>query len=54
MGNHDHGIFKVDQEFLQPVDRIHIQMVGGLVEKQDVRIAKQSLCQQDFNLLTTL
>ena len=54
MGNHDHGIFKVDQEFLQPVDGVHIQMVGGLVEKQDVRIAKQSLCQQDFNLLTTL
>ena len=54
MGNHDHCIFKVDQELFQPVDGVHIQMVGRLVQKQNVRIAKQSLCQQDFNFLTTL
>ena len=45
MGYHDNGILEVDQEFLQPCDRIQIQMVGRLVEKQDVRITEQCLWQ---------
>ena len=36
MGYYDDGILKVNQEFLQPCDRIEIQMVGRLVEKQDI------------------
>ncbi len=51
MGYHDDGILKVDQELLQPVDGIQIQMVGRLVQKQDVRIAKQGSSQQDLDPL---
>ena len=50
MGYHDNGILKVDQELLQPCDRVQIQMVGRLVEEQDVRIAEQCLCQENFDL----
>ena len=41
MGYDDNGILKVNEEFLQPCDRIEIQVVGRLVEKQDVRVTEQ-------------
>ena len=50
VGDYDNCILKVDQEILQPGDGIQIQMVGGLVQKQDIRVAEQSLCQQDLYL----
>ena len=50
MGYHDNGILKVDQKLLQPCDRIQIQMVGRLVEKQDVRVSEQCLRKQNFDL----
>ena len=51
VGDHDHGILKIDQELFQPRDGVQIQMVGRLVEEQDVRVAEQCLRQQDFHLL---
>ena len=54
MGYHDYGIFKIDQELFEPCDRIQIQVVGRLVEKQDVRITEQCLCKQDFHLFRTV
>ena len=51
MGYNDDGIVKVDQEFLKPCDRIEIQVVGRLVEKQDIRVSEKCLCQKDFDLL---
>ena len=51
MGYHDHRVLKIDQELLQPGDGVQIQMVGRLVEQQDVRVAKQSLGQQHLHLL---
>ena len=53
MGYNDDRILKVDQELLEPCDRIEIQVVGRLVEKQDVRIAEQRLCEKNFDLLGT-
>ena len=50
MGDHDDRILKVDQEVLQPCDGVQIQMVGGLVQKQYVRIAEQRLGQQHLHL----
>ena len=50
MGYHDNGVFKVDQEFLQPFDGVQVQMVGRLVQKQDIRISEKRLRQQDFHL----
>ena len=40
MGYDDHRILKVDQELLQPCDGVQVQMVGGLVQQQDIRISK--------------
>ena len=53
MGNDDHGVGKVDQELLQPVDGIQIQMVGRLVEKQDIGIAEKSPGEKNLDLLGT-
>ena len=52
MGNHDNRIFKVHQEILQPFDRMNIQMVGRLVQKQNIGIAEQCLCQKHLHLLS--
>ena len=41
MGYDDNGVLEVDQEFLEPADRVEVQMVRRLVEQQDVRIAEQ-------------
>ena len=51
MGNCDHGVVKVDQEFFQPCDGVQIQMIGGLVQKQDIRIAEECFGKQDLYLL---
>ncbi len=51
MGYHDDRIVEVDQEFLEPFDRIKIKMVCRLVEEQDVRVSKQCLCQKNLDLL---
>ena len=54
MGDNDNGVFEVDQKILKPCDRIQIQMVGRLVEKQNVRIAEQCLRKQNLNLNITV
>ncbi len=41
---------KVQQEVLQPVDGLDVQVVGGLVQHDDVGIAEERLGQQDLHL----
>ena len=41
MGYNDNGILEVDEEFFKPCNRIEIQVVRRLVEKQNVRITEQ-------------
>ena len=41
VGYDDNGVLEIDQEFLQPVDRVEVEMVRRLVEQQDIRIAEQ-------------
>ena len=41
VGYDDNGVLEIDQEFLEPVDRVEVEMVRRLVEQQDVRIAEQ-------------
>ncbi|CDD62200.1 uncharacterized protein BN684_02026 [Clostridium sp. CAG:505] len=53
VGYDNNGIFKVHQEAFQPFDSMQVQMVGRFVQQQDVRIAEERLCQQDFHLLGT-
>ena len=54
MGYDDDGIFEIDQKFFQPCDCIQIQMVGRLIEQQDVRVAEQCARQQDFDLFAAV
>ena len=50
VADHNHRALKVQQEVLQPVHRVDVQVVGGLVQQQDVRIAEQGLGQQHLHL----
>ena len=50
MAHHDNGALKVQQEVLQPVDGVDVQVVGGLVQQEDVGVPEQGLCQQDLHL----
>ncbi len=50
MGDHDHRVLKVDQELFQPGNGVQVQVVGRLIQKQDVRVAKQGLGQQHLHL----
>ena len=50
MGDGDDHAGEVQQEILQPVDGLDVQVVGGLVQHDDVGIAEQRLGQQDFHL----
>ena len=36
MGYYDNGILEINQEVFQPCDRIQIQMVGRLIQQQNV------------------
>ena len=48
--HHDDGALEVQQEVLQPVDGLNVQVVGGLVQQDDVRLAEQGLGQQHLHL----
>ena len=50
MGHHNDGALKLQQEVLQPVHRVNVQVVGGLVHHQQVRLPEQGLGQQHLHL----
>ena len=52
MRYNDNRILKIRQEVFQPVNGINIQVVRRLIEQQDVRIAKQRLCEEYAHLFT--
>ena len=41
MGNDDDRIVEVDEELLKPADGVEIQMVGRLVQEQDVGVSEK-------------
>ncbi len=51
MGDDDHGVVEIDQEFLEPGDRVEIEVVRRLVEQKNVRISEQGLREQNLDLL---
>ncbi len=53
VSNEEHRLLQLNQVILQPFDGIHIQMVGGLVQNQEVRIIHQSPCQIHLAALST-
>ena len=52
MAHRDDHAGEVQKEILQPVDGFDVQIVGRLVQHDDVGIAEQCLSQQNFHLET--
>ena len=50
MAHHKDQALAVHQKVLQPLDGLNVQMVGGLVQQNDVRLSKQRLGQQHLYL----
>ena len=46
MGDEEQRAVPPQQEFLEPRDPVDVQVVGGLVEKQQVRVAHQGAGEQ--------
>ena len=53
MRHHDNSLGIVYQIILQPLDSFHIQMVGRLVKKQQIRLFKQQLYQGNLRLFSS-
>ncbi len=53
MGDGQDGALVVGEVLLQPQHALGVEVVGGLVEQQQVRLAQQQLAQRDATLLTT-
>ena len=51
MGDRDDGARVVLQEPLEPADGLRVEMVGRLVEKEEVRLGEQQLAERDTALL---
>ena len=50
MAHHKDQALAIHQEILKPLDGLNVQMVGGLVQQDDVRLAEQRLGQQHLHL----
>ena len=53
VGHDNHGAFIIEQVGLQPGDGLHVQMVGRLVEQDDVRLGQQQLSEGHTGLLAS-
>ncbi len=51
VGDHDHGARIVAQMMLEPGDALGVEMVGRLVEQEDVRLGEQQLAERHAPLL---
>ena len=51
MGNHEDSAFVGTEVFLQPLQHIHIQMVGRFIEKEEIGVAHEGCGQVDSYLL---
>ena len=54
MADDDHRVGEADEELLQPGDGLDIQVVGRLVEQEDVRVAEQGLGKEHAHLVACL
>ncbi|CAG9977931.1 unnamed protein product [Clonostachys byssicola] len=53
VGDDDGGARGVDEVVLEPLDVLHVQMVGRLVQKQDIRSLEDGTAQSKLHLPTT-
>ena len=54
MGYYYYRILKVEQKVLQPHNRLCVEVVGRLVEYENIWIAEECLRKQNFNFLLTV
>ena len=54
MADDDDRVVKVQQEVFQPAHGLNVQIVGRLVQQQDIRAAKERLSKQDLDLLAAV
>ena len=54
MADDDDRVVEVGQEVLKPVDALKVEVVGRLVQKQDVRVSEEGLSQKDADLEVVL
>ena len=52
MGDQDKGIFIVLEIPFQPLDMLHIQIIGRLIQKQDIRFFQKQLAEQYLRSLS--
>ena len=45
-----YSILKIKEIIFQPAHRFNIEVICGLVQKQNIRIAEKRLCEQHFHL----
>ena len=50
VADHEHGALVVHEEVLEPDDALEVEVVRGLVEQDDVRLAEERLGQQHLDL----
>ena len=49
--NDDNGVVKTRQKIFEPGNRFQIELVGRLIEEQNIRLPKQRLREQDTHFL---
>ncbi len=54
MGDDDHCVLEAGEKILQPGDGLQVELVGGFVQKQDIRVAEQGLGQQHPHLVAAV
>ena len=53
MGDYDDCIVKIDQELFKPFNGRQIQVVGRLIQKQDIRVTEKCLGKKYLYLLAS-
>jgi len=53
VGDEEEGDFRLDEEFFEPENRVEIEMIGRLVEQQDIGLTSQGAGEQDAALQST-
>ena len=54
VGYDDDRIVEINKEIFQPCDGIQVQVVGRLIQKKDIRVAKKGFGKEDFDFFVTV
>ena len=54
MGDDDYCVLEAGEKAIQPGDGLQVELVGRLVQKQDIRVTEQGLGQQHPHLIVAV